>query len=316
LANRVFQTSQSFSLSALRLLCRLFLAWELAVVSGCAWFEKPLPLSLHETARFPPIQLPPDAVQFDIVFVERPVGDALLGTDLWQHVDQVGSLDRQTRNTMRQSGFRAGVVASRPPLALQQMLGLKSDFAYEPEAERVKQLVGHHLMIRAGGETAIQVSPFYEECTFDSMRSGKPQSMTVRNARCLFKLKAERLQDGWAQLEFVPQVQYGDEKLRPVADGDGWKYQNSQRNEILYPQRFSLTLSVGEMVIVTADDGADPTLGRLFFSGPPGIDYTTSSGDPAESPVKSWTPDAPTVQRLLVIRLAGMGDAEGAPAQD
>lgn len=285
------------------------------VVSGCALFEKPLPISLHETQRLPPIQLPPDAVQLDVVFVERPLGDALLGSELWQHVDQVGSLDRQTRNTMRHSGFRAGVVASRPPLALQQMMGLKSEFAYEPEAERVKQLVGHHLMFRSGGETDIQVSPYYEECSFDAMRNGRSQSLNVRNARCLFKLKAERLQDGWAQLEFIPQIQYGDEKLRPVADADGWRYQNSQRNEILYPQRFSLTLSVGEMAIITAEDGADPALGRLFFCGPPAIDLSTPHADPQDVPVRHSPLHGPTVQRLLVVRLAGMGDTESVPKQ-
>jgi hypothetical protein len=313
LANRVFISRLTISSCPLRTLIYLFLAWELVIVSGCAPFEKPLPLSLHETQRLPTIQLPPDAVQFDIVFIERPLGDSLLGADLWQHVDQVGSLDRQTRNVMRQSGFRAGVVASRPPLPLQQMLGLKSEFAYEPEAERVKQLVGHHLMIRSGGETSIQISPYYEECTFDTSRNGQPHSLTVGNARCLFKLKAERLQDGWAQLEFVPQVQYGDEKLRPVADGDGWRYQNSQRNELLYPQRFSLTLSVGEMAIVTAEDGAESNLGRLFFCGAPGIDCPASNADTPEAPAKNPALSGPTVQRLLVVRLAGMGDAESVP---
>lgn len=290
---------------------------EWGAVSGCALFEKPLRITRNETRRLPSIRLPPDAVQLDVVFVERPLGDPLLGTDLWQHADQVAALDISTRAAMRHSGFRAGVVASRPPLALQQLLGMKAEFAYEPDAEKMKQLSGHHLMVRSGGETDIQISPYYEECTLEVQRGGQPRSMSVGNARCLFKLKAEKLQDGWAQLEFVPQVQYGDERLRHVADSEGWRYQNSQRIETLFHQRFALKLSQGEMAIITADDRADSSLGKLFFCGPAGMTYP-EEGSPAETatPLPSADGNVANVQRLLVVRLTGVGVADGTPRSE
>lgn len=311
----MFFSSHNQPIGLARTLLCLFLALESGAVSGCALFEKPLKITSNETRRLPSIRLPPDAVQLDVVFVERPLGDPLLGTELWRHIDQVASLDAPTRAAMRESGFRAGVVASRPPVALQQVLGLKSDFAYEPDAERMKQLAGHHVMIRSGGETDIQISPYYEECTFDVLRNGQSRALTVGNARCLFKLKAEKLQEGWAQLEFVPQVQYGEERLRHVADSDGWRYQNSQKTETLHARRFALKLSIGEMAVVTAADQRDGTLGQLFFCGPAGMEIPVSESDSPDHPRPYSTADGPTVQRMLVVRLSGMGDSASGPTR-
>jgi hypothetical protein len=258
-------------------------------LAGCALFDKPVSALKNSALKLPLIGLPPDAIQLDVVYVERPAGDTLLGPELWRHVDQIGSIEPEQRTLLRKNGFRVGVVASNPPLPLQRMLGLTSDFAYEPAAEKSKQLVGHRCVLRSGGQTDIQASPAYPECTFEITQGGESRRRTYENALCKYHVTAERLQDGWVQLDFVPTVHHGQEQLRRVVGDAGWQFHTAQRTETLYPQRFSLRLSVGEMAVVTADEEADGTLGRLFFLGPD---------------------DEPQVQRLLVVRLAGMNDAE------
>lgn len=253
--------------------------------AGCTLFDKPLPLFHTAAKKLPAINLPPDGIQLDVVFVERPFGDALIGPDLWRQVGETAEVDRETRATLRENGFRVGVIGTNPPVPLQKMLGLKSELAYEPDAEQAKQLVGRQIVIRSGGETEIQVSPFYEECMLEVPQGADTRSRHLYDARCLYRVKAERLQEGWARLDFLPQLHHGTEQLRHAAGEAGWQFQQSQRTETFFPQRFGVKLSVGEMVVVSSENTESTRLGRLFFLGPD---------------------EEPTVHRLLVVRLAGM----------
>jgi hypothetical protein len=230
-----------------------------------------------------------DAMRLDIVFVERPTGDRLLGPELWDEVDQVAALDAATRDTLDQNGFRLGVVGARPPVALQTLLGLKSDFLSEPQAEKAKQLVGRQSFLRSGGETEIQVSPFYDDCTVRVQDAKQTHAREFANARCIYRVTAERLQDGWVRLDFVPQIQFGDFQIRHAATESGWQFVNSQKTESFFPQRFSINLSLGEMVVLSAADDCPGTMGHLFFVG---------------------ADEHAPVQRMLVVRLSDMANSD------
>jgi hypothetical protein len=276
--------------------------------SGCALFTKSPGGLFTKSYKLPSITLPPNAIQLDIVYVERPIGDARLGDELWRSTDQIAAIDEKHRDTLRQNGFRVGVVGSNPPLALQQMLGLKSDFVYEPGAEKAKNLVGHRSVIQSGGQTEIQTSPVYRECSVELPGSGESGRRSYTNVVCKYHITAERLQDGWAQLDFVPQIHYGDKQLRRDVGDNGWKLQSKQRTATFFPQRFQVKLSVGEMALVTADDDANGRLGELFFRGPQAL--APNSEDSLE---EGRTAPSPTVQRILVVRLAGMSAGHAAP---
>src|SRR5205814_10721603 len=103
-----------------------------------------------------------------------------------------------------------------------------------------------------------------------SLKHGdQTESRTYTNAVCKYRIKAHRIQDGWARLEFTPQIHYGDEHLRPeVATTGGWTLQNGQLIETFRAQRFTVELKTGDMALVTADDGTTETIGQLFFCGP------------------------------------------------
>jgi hypothetical protein len=123
-------------------------------------------------------------------------------------------------------------------------------------------------------------------------------------------MRATRLQDGWARLEFVPQLQHGDNQQSYTVADVGWKFQNGQQSETLFQQRFEIKLGTGDMAVITAEDDAAETLGQLFFRGPAAL-------RPPPDPEKESAAGAPTmppldypIQRLLIVRLAGVDERE------
>jgi len=277
-----------------------------AASAGCSVFDSPA-VTQTTAKKLPQLHAAPGAIQLDAVYVERPIGDPLLGDALWQYVDQVAAVDAESRGPLRKNGFRVGLVGTNPPLALQKMLGLKSDFASEPDAEKAKRFTGRHFFLVSGSDTDIQVSPAYPSCTVQLDRGGETFTRRFEQAVCKFRIRAERLQDGWARLEFVPQVYYGTQHDRRIVGEAGWMFQTGQENETFLMQRFKVKLSTGEMALVTCEEQAAGTLGHLFFRGPAALRPPSEEdrdGNPDE-PALERAPEYP-VQRLLIVRLAGM----------
>lgn len=283
-------------------------------VSGCALFTKPPSQLVSKAFKLPTIGIPPDAIQLEVVYVERPLGDARLGGDLWRSIDEISCVEPEQRAMLKRNGFRAGVVGSNPPPALQQMLGLKHDFVYEPKAEKSKQLVGHRYVLRSGGQQTMLASPVYPECSMDIPQGEQFEHHSFENAQCKYRVTAQRLQEGWIELDFVPQIDYGVEQMRRVVGPDGWQFQNGQKNIMLFQQRFTVRLAVGDMAILTSADDSRGRLGELFFRGAPVLAHP--EGDPEGE--RAPSPESLiSVQRLLIVRLAGMGngDTPTAPAK-
>jgi hypothetical protein len=97
------------------------------------------------------------------------------------------------------------------------------------------------------------------------------------------------------RLEFVPEIHFGQERLRPQSATDGlqqvWQPEMSQEVESLLPQHFFVKLAVGEMVVITADavDNARMFGTHAFLRDQPGVG---------------------TMQRVLIVRLANMSRIE------
>lgn len=281
--------SSQFMICIRRLILYLTVAVVVIAPWGCQIFKQGRGL-LHKNAKLPSIQAPPDAVQLDIAFVERPIDDRLLGDALWQEVDQIGALEPAVRKKLTNAGFRIGVAGSSPPRALQLMLGLGSPFDDDSSLTNEKKSSPvRHIVLPPGQFTEIQTSPIYQSCTIEIPSKDGPEAKDFSNTRCLFRVKVHRLQDGWAKLEFLPEIHYGENRLRVTATEGGWRQRTTQKVEPLYNQRFEIELSVGEMVLITVDGTNVGSAGRHFFVG-------------ADKDAK--------VQRLLVVRLADMGNTE------
>lgn len=239
--------------------------------------------------KLPSIPVSQDAMQIEIVSIERPVTDPLLGSALWNEVDEIGAIQLTDQESLNQNGFRVGHVSSVPPRALQTLLGLKSHLGGIKKEDESLLLSGRRLMLRSGVPTDILSSELFEKCKLKlvSDDAEEPvQEKEFEQARCVFRVKAHKVQEGWVRLEFTPEVHYGAQQLRRTATNIGWQFENRQNTSPLYDQKFEVTLNVGEMAIITSTDAVAPNSpGQLFFRG--------------EGPKSD-------IQKILVVRLANM----------
>ncbi len=184
---------------------------------------------------------------------------------------------------LRKNGMRLGVVGTSPPHALQAALDMTSETS--PDDKSQSRIVGQRFTRRSGEEFEVETWSGYPAC---SVHYASPKDTEVReygDARCLFRVNLERLQDGWARLDLVPEIHHGEMKLRKFASDFAFTQRPSQQIVPFFDQRFQVDLNLGEMVIIGAD-GDDPrSLGHHFFRG----------GDSDSH-----------MERLLVIRLADM----------
>ena len=220
------------------------------------------------------------AVTLEIVFVERPADDPLLGAALWDELDQIGALSSVKRQALAEQGFRVGRAGANPPRTLQTLMGLATEVAYDDE----KRLVGRRVVLPSGAETEIGISSPHPERTIAC-----PAPRAFQNVRGVFRLEAKQLQDGWARIELLPEIHHGRMVSRPTAIRGGWQLQTSQEIERLYALQFSLDLNVGEMVVITGTPEPADSPGRHFFHG---------AGDDER------------IQRVLIVRLADLTRAE------
>ena len=261
----------------------------LLLVSGCSIFKRSHDNNEDAIGRLPAIASHRDTIQLEVVFIERPIHDPLIGRVLWQEVDQVGALSPETRAALKQHGLKVGHISSSPPRALQTLLGLTSEFGESPISGSNAQLIGRRVVLQSGTEIEIQASPLYTTCSFPVPEiEGDDSTREFRNARCVLRMFAQREQDGWANLSFLPEIHHGGLHSRPAATPLGWQLRTTQEIEKLYDLKFALNLSLGEMVVITADSESD-SVGHRFFLGP---DHEAK------------------LQRLLIVRLADMRKIE------
>ncbi len=304
-----------------------FWVWGLLVLfgivtqSGCvllnwsaAFLSDEAPSNINEGAANPLGKIPTSrtAVTLEIVFVERPVDDPLLGSLLWDEVDQIGSLAPEDRQALSKIGFRVGRVGANPPRALQTLMGLATDVTNADD----KRLIGRRVVLPSGAETEINTGLPQFQATINLPTTDGMQQKTLENVRGVFRMKAKRLQPGWARVEFLPEIHHGRMVNRPMAIAGGWQLQTSQAIERLYRQKFALDLNMGEMLIITGDVLPENCLGKHFFHSNMFTDansQTTPNGVPLPNSGQNEEPisgSKPEIQRLLIIRLADLATAE------
>ncbi len=255
---------------------------------GCAVL--PVSKSLRDDQRsLHPLPVPPDAVQVNIVYAERPIDDPLLGDSLWTSIDQIASFRPDQRNRLKSIGMRAGVVGANPPRDLQRLLGLTTELTDQATGSGPRRLDGKDILLRSGGST-----PIVTGVASGESRLCLPDQQPEVFVDCRFNihLRLERLQDQWVRLFLRPEIHHGQEQMVPTLGAEGPVYENSQRVTPIFASPLTLDLSVGEMCVFGCGANAachDPPvpegLGDAFF--------------------RAETPDG-QIERLFIIRVADM----------
>jgi hypothetical protein len=263
---------------------------------GCTLF-KPIgdvfgfwaPATTSTSNLLPPLQPSREAVQIEFTFVERPVGDPLLGSALWGQIDQVGAVTASEAESLKKLGLRVGNAGASICPALEQIL--RESEPPDTKGSDTRISVKKETLCIGPGVSPPIVTNSVRKCTLDVPATSGTKERKYENFKGVLRLTAHRLQDGWARLEFVPEIHFGQEQLRPTSATAGlqsvWQPEMSQEVQALLPQRFFVKLHVGEMVVITADvtDNA-----RMFGT-------------------QAFVRDQPAVgalQRVLIVRLANM----------
>ncbi len=256
---------------------------------GCTLFPAMAPLTSNSAGprTLPPIQTSPEAIQLDVFFVERPADDRLLATGVWKEVDQIGALSSETRETLRDNGFRVGIVGSNPPPAVQKLLGMAAEISTD-DSDRAKPFMGHHHFFPPGVETQIATGVEHQQCEVLIRDGERTKTLEFERASCVLRMKAQRLQEGWVRVDFQPEIHHGESIMRPTATETGWAYRGGQDIDVRHAQHFHVMMNVGEWVLITATPDDDDTLGDRFFC---------------------HTDQGLKRQRVLIVRIAGSGQS-------
>lgn len=257
---------------------------------GCALFGTSDDTLQQATRKggLPTLRPASDAIQLQVVFIERPVDDTLASQLVWQELDQIGALPPATRTLLLDHGFRVGQTGASPPPALQTLLGLTEEVTSgDPAEERLMR--GRRMGLRSGNETELLTNDTVAQCQMKFLMNGQEETLDYQQARCLFRLKPVRQQDGWVRLDFTPEVHHGDSRMRPTPNEDGWALRGSQKVDVRHALKFSVTLTTGEFVVIGCAGKAADTPGNRFF--------------------QRETENAGRQQRLLVVRVADAGVA-------
>ncbi len=248
-------------------------------------FEKDYSSEGKKVELLKPIPKSRESIHLEIFLVEKPLFDPLMGNKLWNEVDQIAGLDIAVREKLNKNGFKIGRVSSRPPVALQSLLGLTSDINGSNHSYS-KGLNGREIFVLPGSETILMTGATKSECQFRVESGSGKEVEEFKNANCVFRVQADRKQDGFANLKFIPEIRYGDNRYRHLATDEKWVGRTSQEIAPFFHQQFELNLNIGEMAIISADSDKVGTIGNTFFA--------------------SYEDDQIPTQRILVVRLAEM----------
>lgn len=232
---------------------------------GCAFFPSSTNRSVSTRNRFlPPLQASPDSILLEVFFIERPAEDRLLTTGIWKEVDESGAAPSETREILRENGFRLGYVSSNPPPAVQRLLGMVAEIPTETP-ENSRPLMGRHQYQPPGGDAEISTGIEYDHCDFLLRDKDRDKTLEYDRVSCVLRMKAHRLEDGWVRVDFQPEIHHGAKQMRPIPTDEGWGLRGGQNVDVLHAQRFSVSMNVGEMALITSTSDDDGTLGDRFF---------------------------------------------------
>ena len=226
----------------------------------------------------PQLQAERNVVDLEVYFVERVIGDPTIGDGMWRAVNQAdGTPSAHAR--LREAGIQYGVAPSSPPQALQALISR----GFSNSSTKVTTVRKVPLISGSSGPINVASLPPDRVIPSSGKRGGEP--LRVINGQCTFQVSAQKLQEGWVKLTFLPEILHGADQVRRVSTGQSWEAQRGQRVESYYDQEFSLDLNTGEFVVVGLSGERPETLGQMFFR----------NGDPQGR-----------FQRVMIVRLAGM----------
>ncbi|WP_437226970.1 hypothetical protein SH661x_000107 [Planctomicrobium sp. SH661] len=234
-------------------------------------------LTVHKNP-LPPIVESRDTIDLEVYFIDRRIGDPLIGDSLWSSLSSVSAVAPENRAHLAEDGFRFAMASSRPPRTLQSLLQLSD------EQDPARRVVPHRYTLPSGQETLLMVSTVPDGTPLVRKVQDTVKTTELNQAQCLLRVSAQRVEDGWSKLTITPEIRHGASTLRPIATDQSWQYHEGQQVLPFYQHRLSAELNTGEVVVLGLDPSRPEGLGSCFFRS------DVSSG----------------IERLILIRVGEM----------
>ena len=228
-----------------------------------------------------PPQLATGSVGLEIIFVRVPLGDPDINGPLWTDIDEQ-QFSLEARRRLAANGFRAGIIGTRLPQQLEQLLKQTeetpklasemtpvTDFENQPVINRklFRVLGGRRATIICTGEATRHP----QMCVLLRGEDGQVNGKTYPKVMGVFATKAFPQGDGRVRLELLPEVEYGDPQRRFEPSDGMIKVEFGPPHETFDTLRMESLLSAGQMLVVSALPDRTGSLGYHFLvdsSGP------------------------------------------------
>ena len=242
----------------------------------------------------------PDSVVLEIFFAKFPFEDAKL-QDAWQEIDEQ-KFDPQLRRQLAENGFRVGLVQGPVPSAVQDLLTgarqpksaaeTEQDQEATPssslEATIVKleddsPVTKRQLQIRAGQRSEVLASSVYESLPLLETEGGQLRGRPYAKGQGLFSIKSYPQNDGRVRLDLLPELHHGDPKVSYSGNQGMIRLETGRAKKVFDHLALTVTLSPGEMIVMSSLPSRPGSLGHYFFTD---------------------QPQGKLEQKLLIVRLA------------
>lgn len=233
-----------------------------ALVSGCrGLFERkdPIEKEIATADKFlKPLPTIRDGIRLDVFSVDRHVGDPRIGESMWQTVSQGGSLEPAAVAKLNSFGIRFGTVPANPPLSVQSLI-------LSTESNPPERTLHRSFEVPTGQHSILEVVPLPEGMEVAVPTAEGPKTLKLYQAKSVLRIRADRIESAWAKLEIVPEIHHGERLNRAVPGEREWVMSVTQEVVPLYPLRFHVELSRGEMAVIGMNAQSQSTIGRIFF---------------------------------------------------
>lgn len=196
----------------------------------------------------------PDIVELHYIFLERPLGDPLLNTDIWAEADeQAIPLDQKA--LLEENGIRMARLGANLSTKMLALL-------------RENPSTGRRHQAHSGSLAKIQTTEIIPRLEIFTLVAGQTRGESIEQAQGYFYLTPTIGTGARIRLTVVPEVEHGEQKNRrtPAPDLSGWILR-SERDARGYDElKADLDLTSGEYLLLGCYPERNGTLGHRFLT--------------------------------------------------
>lgn len=201
----------------------------------------------------------PAALELEVVFLRHEPHDPLLGSALWDLVDEQ-AVDDQTRRQLAANGLRGGVVTAGLPAPLAERLEAA---AREPALEAPGTL--RVLRLLPGRRAEIMATSMRPDLILLEHDGATVRGATYHDASGLVAVRAWPAADGRVRVEAVPEFKHGPARRTWVGEEGAFRLETGQGRRRLERLGISVELPAHGLLVIGCAPDAPSSVGEALL---------------------------------------------------